>query len=153
MFDVGDFANPSLFDVEALVQEGDWGWSEALYEHKAFQYWAPKKLLAVPLSSYRYLDAPNEQGGYWEYTSRLELVTVDTETGLAPHGTIDHSDLYNVDSDQYWYYRDIRRSIFMGDYIYAISDRGVSVHHTSDLELVTLETLPGYSPDDWYWWW
>lgn len=23
-------------------------------EHKAFQYWAPKKLLAVPLSAYRY---------------------------------------------------------------------------------------------------
>lgn len=153
MFDVADFASPSLFDVEALVGDDGWGWSEAMYEHKAFQYWAPKKLLAVPLSSYRNLESPNEWGGYWEYTSRLELVTVDLEGGLSPYGSIDHSDLYNVDSDQYWYYRDIRRSIFMGDYIYAISDRGVSVHRTSDLGLVTLEPLPGYSPNDWYWWW
>ena len=28
-----------------------WGWSEALWEHKAFQYFAPKKLLAVPQSN------------------------------------------------------------------------------------------------------
>ena len=35
----------------------------------------------------------------------------------------------------------------------AVSDRGISVHRTSDLGLVTEQGLPGYDPDDWYWWW
>ncbi len=147
MFDVGDFENPSLYDTEELVTEGNWGWSEAMYEHKAFQYWAPKKLLAVPLSSYDY------DGYDYSYLSLLQLVTVDTDTGLAKYGTIDHSHLFNSDPEQYWYYRDVRRSIFMGDYIYAISDRGISVHEVDDLSSVVEEPLPGYSPDDWYWWW
>lgn len=149
MFDVANFAAPALFDTEALVMPGDWGWSEALYEHKAFQYFAPKKLLAVPLSSYRSTD-----GETWEYVSKLELVTVDLETGLSRYGTIDHSALYNATPDTYWYYVDIRRSIFMGDFIYAISDRGVTVHNLSDLSApVTQESLPGYDPADLYWWW
>ncbi len=148
MFDVADFANPAIFDQETLIQEGEWGWSEALYEHKAFQYWAPKKLLAVPLSGVR------ETAVGWEYQSGLRLVTVDLDTGLQPYGAIDHSDLYNSDPDAYWTYRDIRRSIFMGDYIYAISDRGVTVHDLNDLETpIARQPLPGYSPDDWYWWW
>jgi hypothetical protein len=41
----------------------------------------------------------------------------------------------------------------MGDYIYAISDRGISVHETEGLASVVEEPLPGYSPDDYYWWW
>ena len=43
--------------------EEGWGWSEAQYEHKAFQYWAPKGLLAVPMSSYS--DFWDEERGYY----------------------------------------------------------------------------------------
>lgn len=150
MFDVSDFANPSVFDQHQLITSGEWGWSEALYEHKAFQYWAPKELLAVPLSGYREVGV----SGYWEYLSTLELVTVDLVTGLDSYGSIDHSSLYNSDPENYWYYRDIRRSIFMGDYIYAISDAGVTVHDLNDLSTpVNQQPLPGYAPYDWYWWW
>jgi hypothetical protein len=37
-----------LLDVEAGLPMWEWSLSrsEASYEHKAFQYWAPKKLLA-----------------------------------------------------------------------------------------------------------
>ena len=149
MFDVSDFANPGVFSQHALIMDGEWGWSEAMYEHKAFQYWAPADLLAVPLASYR-----ETANGYWEYTSKLRLITVDPVAGLSDYGEIDHSDMYNTDPEHYWYYRDIRRSIFMGDYIYAISDRGVTVHDLADLQNPVVEQpLPGYTPDDWYWWW
>jgi hypothetical protein len=148
LFDVSDFANPSIVDQHTLAQSGEWGWSEALYEHKAFQYWAPKNLLAVPLSSYRSV------GDTWEYSSTLELITVDLDAGLSSYGTIDHSSLYNSDPESYWYYRDIRRSIFMGDFIYAISDRGITVHNLNDVPTVVADaSLPGYDPYDWYWWW
>lgn len=148
MFDVSDFARPQRSDVEELVGDEGWGWSEALHEHKAFQYWAPAGLLAVPMSSYE-----NDAEG-WRYLSRLELINVDPESGqLSRHGSIDHSHLFNSDADQYWYYRDVRRSIFMGDYIYAISDRGITVHTTETLQPQTQSPLPGYTPDNWYWWW
>lgn len=150
LFDVSDFTQPALQDKEELVPEGNWGWSEAQYEHKAFQYWAPKGLLAVPMSSYQQLSSTN---GYWDYRyiSRLELILVDPEVGLSRYGTIDHSHLFNSDSSRYWYYRDIRRSIFMGEFIYAISDRGLSVHQIADLAKVTEQSLPGYDPQETYW--
>ena len=83
--------------------------------------------------------------------AEIELINV-TPGGLSLKGAIDHSSYYSSGED-YWYYRDIRRTIFMGDYLYAISDRGITVHRTSDLQLVESAALPGYDPDDWYWWW
>lgn len=152
LFDTSDFANPTLQDTYRLQAEGDWSWSEAQWEHKAFQYWAPKELLAVPVSTYRELGDPDNDGYYeWEYLSRLELINVSLTDGLSRKGSIDHSHLFAP--DQYWYYRDVRRSIFMGDFIYAISDRGISVHRTADLQTVAEQPLPGYAPDDYWWWW
>jgi hypothetical protein len=40
----------------------------------------------------------------------------------------------------------------MGDYLYAISDRAITVHRLSDLGQVNLQLLPGYTENDWYWW-
>jgi len=152
LFDVGNFAHPSLTASLPLAMDDGWGWSEALWEHKAFTYWPPEKLLAVPQSSYRAVATPEGYPEY-QYLSRLELVTVDPETGLAHKGAIDHSGYYNSDPDQYWNYVDIRRSIFMGDYVYAISDRAVTVHRTADLTQITAQELPGWLPGQYWWWW
>jgi hypothetical protein len=153
MFDVGDFANPTLTDSLPLDLGSGWGWSEALWEHKAFTYWAPERLLAVPQSSYQPVGTSPEGWQEYRYLSRLELINVDPTTGLSRKGAIDHSAYYNADPDHYWSYVDIRRSIFMGDYVYAISDRAITVHRTSDLGQVTAQPLPGHQPDDLYWWW
>ena len=153
LFDVGDFANPTLDSSLEIAAENGWSWSEALWEHKAFQYWGPKKLLAIPQSTYAY---SNNTPYSYRYISKLELVEVDPAlgaNGLRPRGAIDHSPYYMADADRYWSYVDIRRSIFMGDYIYAISDKAISVHRTSDLAKVTDALLPGFAEEDWWWWW
>jgi len=145
-FDVSDFANPALTAALPIVGEQGWGWSEALNEHKAFQYFAPKRLLAVPQSNFEYT------GTGYRYLSKLEVIDVDPATGALAHkGAIDHSPYYT--NDQYWSFLQIRRSIFMGDYLYAISDRAITVHRTTDLGQVTAQALPGYTPGDDYWWW
>ncbi len=145
-FNVGDFAHPSLMQALPIEGEQGWGWSEAQWEHKAFQYFAPKKLLAVPQSNYDY------SGGYYRYLSKLEVINVDEATGaLSKRGAINHSSYYT--SGQYWSYLQIRRSIFMGDFIYAISDKAITVHRNTDLGQVTVQTLPGYTSTDYYWWW
>ncbi|MEO2237156.1 MAG: beta-propeller domain-containing protein, partial [Candidatus Poseidoniia archaeon] len=61
LFDVTDFADPKLASKLELSPVPDdekhgwnWAWSEATYEHKAFQYWNGQ--LAIPLSTSRYTD-------------------------------------------------------------------------------------------------
>ena len=149
LFDVSDFANPVLKSTYTLsAVEGDdwssWGSSEATYEHKAFQYWAPKKLLAVPLSTSRY-NCTDDYNCDYEYVSKLALVTVDAEQGLSLYGSIDHSAFYNSDPSSYWCYQDIRRSIFMGDYLYAMSDRGITASSLDSLSQTASFALPGSS--------
>jgi len=147
LFDVADFSAPRLIDSLSLSPGGDngtaaWGWSEAVYEHRAFQYWEPKKLLAVPVSSYRYTYT-NDYDYYYEYSSRLTVVDVDNETGFTIRGRIDHSPFYNSDASVYWCSQDIRRSIFMGDFLYAISDRGVTASRSDSLEETAAVNLQG----------
>ena len=126
-----------------------WSWSEATYEHKAFTYWAPENLLAVPLSTYRYVyDEVNHYYNY-EYVSMLKLINVDAENlTLSEHGEVDHSPFYNnEDSEMNWWYSystNIRRSIFMGDYVYAFSALGVTVHRTTDLVQMENIEIPGH---------
>jgi hypothetical protein len=152
MFDVSDFAHPQLDAALPVEAQNSWGWSEALYDHKAFQYWAPKGLLAIPQSTSAYVNTGGNS--YWRYLSQLVLVNVDPTTGaLSVRGRIDHSPFYEADQNTWWQFIDIRRSIFMGDYVYAISDKAVTAHRVSDLQMVASQTLPGYTQNDYYWWW
>jgi uncharacterized secreted protein with C-terminal beta-propeller domain len=152
LFDVGDFANPALDSSLQLspgnVNDGwSYSYSEATYEHKAFQYWGPQALLAIPLSTYRWTNDYNS----YEYRSTLTLVHAAAEEDLTVYGTVDHSDFYNSGEEGYWWdHRDVRRSIFMGDFIYAISDRGVTAHRIDDLTLSASVELEGTTYDNYY---
>ena len=152
LFDVTDFENPVLASKLELspVPEDEmygwnWAWSEATYEHKAFQYWNGQ--LAIPLSTSRY--TWDESGyGHYEYVSKLVLVDVSIETGLSIYdGTsIDHSMFYEMD-EWYWDRPDIRRTVFIDDYVYAISQQGVTVHKLDTMALTDYAGLPVSDPD------
>ncbi|MED5464016.1 MAG: beta-propeller domain-containing protein [Myxococcota bacterium] len=152
LFDVTDFSNPTLKSKLSLAPAVGEGWnyaySEATWEHKAFQYWQPKGLLAIPLSTYRY----DYQTRHYEYVSKLSIINVSLEDGLSHYGSVDHSDFFNRTRERYWSHRDVRRSIFMGDYIYAISDRGITAHHLDTMNLSVSVAMEGdnYQP---YWEW
>ena len=78
----------------------------------------------------------------------LKLVNIDIENkSLTAHGEVDHSSLYGNGVQEYWYSNtDIRRSIFMGDYIYSISSAGMTVHLTDNLSHVITVDLPEDDP-------
>ena len=158
LFDVSDPTNPTLADslpISPAYTDDEcqnirtcgwsWSWSEATYEHKAFTYWAPENMLAVPLSTYRYVYDENYYYGGYEYVSMLKLIHVDVENlSLSEHGEIDHSPFYNDDEANWWFHStSIRRSIFMGDYIYAFSALGVTIHNTADLTPMQDMLIPG----------
>ena len=146
LFNISDPSAPAVDDTLTLIPVTDpsdnawvWSYSEASYEHKAFQYWAPKDLLAIPLSTYRYNSWTDVNGGYhwsYQYVSKLILVNVSEETGnLSVHGTVDHSSLYDRgDNTNWWNEYNIRRSIFMGDYVYAVSSSGVTSTNLTTME-------------------
>ena len=169
LFDVSNTSNPTLSDSLMLtpgyVDENcddiiscgwSWSWSEATYEHKAFTFWAPESLLAVPLSTHRYVYDEIEIEGKvyshygYEYVSMLKMIDVDTENGsLSNHGQFEHSEFYNEDGLSSWWHgsTSIRRSIFMGDYVYAFSEAGATVHRTADLHPMVEMDLPGNEPN------
>ena len=171
LFDVSDPTNPTLADslqLSPAYENEDcdgwncgwsWSYSEATYEHKAFTYWAPEQLLAVPLSTYRYtydeveIDGRTYTYSGYEFVSTLELIDVDAENGtLSNHGMVNHSEFYNEDGLSGWWSgsTSIRRSIFMGDYIYAFSAAGASVHRTDDLTPMVELEIPGYDEPEVY---
>ena len=141
LFDVSNFSNPQAGAILSLTPVNDpdegwtWAWSEATYEHKAFQFWAPKGMLAVPVNTYRYdywYDANDEYHWNYEWISKLMIINV-TEDDLTLHGEINHSDFYD-DGHHWWSSTNIRRSIFMGDYIYAISHGGITATNLTTME-------------------
>lgn len=156
LFNVSNFSDPqetqtlSLSPVEDPTDGWAWAWSEATWEHKAFQYWAPKGMLAVPLNTYRYDYYYDENGHYhyeYDWVSKLMIVNI-TEEGMELHGEVDHSQFYDTEEYHWWSSYNIRRSIFMGDYIYAISHAGITVTHLDTLEEVDALQLVQVEPYD-----
>ncbi|MDP6200256.1 MAG: beta-propeller domain-containing protein, partial [Candidatus Poseidonia sp.] len=158
LFDISDATDPQQADVIRLSpvsMENEymwtWSWSEATYEHKAFQYWAPKSLLAVPLSTYRWVNTNDRYGyGHYEYITKLVLVEVnETDGELNTYGEVNHSSLFDTDGESRWWDdRNIRRSIFMGDFVYAISSAGITATNLSTMEESDSLTIPRSSPYD-----
>ncbi|WP_338873505.1 beta-propeller domain-containing protein [Myxococcus stipitatus] len=107
--------------------------SEALYEHKAFNFFPSKGLLAVP-----FMDWGQGSGDYWQgFTSELRVFRVDTAAGITPVGAVSMKDLYQrVNQNRWsWYWTPfVRRSVMADDYVYAISDAGVRVAKAPSLE-------------------
>jgi hypothetical protein len=58
-------------------------------------------------------------------------------------GTVDHTAFYNQDPNVWWDVRDIRRSYFMGDFIYAVSDKGVTCTRLDTFEETASVALRG----------
>ena len=150
LFDVSDFSNPilasSLRVTPAPEDEYDWySYSEATYEHKAFQYWEADGLLAIPMSTQRY----SYSSGY-EYISKLMLINAKPGENLTIYNEVNHSSFYN--SSYWWDNSDVRRSIFMGggDYIYAISEKGVTAHNVDTMERTGFVELPSDNKPDRY---
>lgn len=132
IFDVTDMANPRQTHVQLVGTA--YGWSEAQHEHKAFNYFAAKKLLAIPFADWNYGNNGND---YWSsFTSDLKVYEVDPVLGFTTKGSISLRDMYQVQNYYGWsYYWEpyVRRSVMADDFVYAISDSGIRVANIANL--------------------
>jgi hypothetical protein len=115
LFDVSDFAAPALQDREIVSADA---WSEAQYDHRAFTFFAEQDVLALPVSRWDNWDGSSRTG--------LELFSVTAEEGIESLGEVDHS-AFMPEGDGYSWCSQVRRSIFIEDYVFAVSDQGIQV--------------------------
>jgi hypothetical protein len=132
LFDVSDMSAPKEAFTQRVASSS--AWSDASYDHKAFNFFAEKGLLAIPIVEYSY--TPSD---YWSgFRSELRVFRVNASTGITPVGTLPMSDLYNASpyNGWTWYWSPaVRRSVMADDYVYAIGDAGVRVAHVNTLQV------------------
>lgn len=155
LFDVSDLANPLLVDSYTPELGDGYTWSEANWDHHAFSYYAPKQLLAVPLSSYNF----NED----DYFMGMLLLNVELDLGLSLAGTVDHKDLLQqvscsttfaaCDMNYFRWLSQPTRSVFMtqdtDSYYYSLSNIGLKAVSTDDFE-TTAGSLLLSPPENYY---
>lgn len=142
MYDVTDFKNPQV-KQDFLVGTA-YGWSDAAWEHKAFNYFPERGLLAIPFSDYQPAADPDH---YWtSFVSDLKVFKIDGActdhaSCIQARGSLGMKDIYQKFSDYgwTWYWSPwIRRSVMASDdqkndFVYAVSDSGIRVANLKDL--------------------
>jgi len=149
LFDVTDVENPELVDKLEIGEQGTD--SEALYEHKAFLFDKDKGVLVLPIREVKGRVYDNIYGYYrnrvWQGAYVLD-VSID---GIDVRGSITHS---SDDDDSYYYGSPsaVRRSLYMDDVLYTISDKKILMNDLNNIddkinEIKLPYDQPGY---DWY---
>lgn len=142
IFDVTDPANPSLTHKEVIGTRGSS--SEALTNHLAFTYFAPKNLLALPMTVCEPKD-PNDPS-IWnsEMTfSGLMVFDATVANGFTLKGQVAHPNTstgngYESAGCGNWWTNassEVRRSIVMDDYVFSVSDRRIKVNRLDALSV------------------
>ena len=137
LFDVSDLSNPTrthTFEIEG----SDWSGSEALWNHHAFTY--HRDVLTVPF--YAWYDGRSGDDRWFSGVISLRATT----EGFSEVGRVDHRPLVSDSeclwarwwdypseacNDGWWYAR-VRRSIYIEDNLFSLSDYGLRVTDLND---------------------
>lgn len=150
IFDVSDLSRPTLLHKKVIGTRGSS--SEALLNHLAFNYFAPQKVLALPITICEGGDV-GTFGSTMSFTGVLaldiDLVVGITERGRLPFASPDSN--YNPEYENYgqdgcfqWWSlaaSNVQRTIFLEDYVFGISDAELRAGHLDSLSDV-LVSLP-----------
>jgi hypothetical protein len=137
IFDVADPAHPALDHAEVIGSRG--AASEAATDHLAFNWFAPKDLLAVPI-----VVCEGGDGGAYgsEVTfSGLRVYRVTPETGFTLLGGVSHplpdpTDPYAPGACSGWWTQStslVKRSVFLDDFVYSLTSDELRVQDTRAL--------------------
>ncbi|MBI3036837.1 beta-propeller domain-containing protein [Candidatus Woesearchaeota archaeon] len=152
LFDVSDPENPREVSKYNIGDRGTD--SYALQDHKAFLFSRQKNLLVIPIQlaeidESRYSGGklpPNAYGDFvWQGAYVLSL---DTENGFKLKGRVTHLDTEEGEQKLLksgYYFRseyDVKRSLYMDDVLYTLSDRMIKMNKLEDLEEVNRVRLP-----------
>lgn len=143
VFDVREPTAPALVHSYAYTEGG---WSAASAEHKAFTFFPERDLLAFPYVNYTTGSS----------ASSLEVFRVTVDDGFEPLGSIEHTPLIAQGCPDFQAYAygcgyspEVRRGLFIEDFVFSISYGGILAHDLSELATpVASLALP--QPDMYY---
>jgi uncharacterized secreted protein with C-terminal beta-propeller domain len=145
VFDVTDLSRPGLLHKASFGSRSSS--SAAEYDHKAFNYFPSRGLLAIPFTDYSASRTAS-------FRSTLEVFRATVEGGILALGSVDHAELAKPSLYRGYpnYTPTVRRSVMMEDYVYSISYGGLKVSPMQNLTgaLVTIpfpDPLPWNAPD------
>jgi uncharacterized secreted protein with C-terminal beta-propeller domain len=130
IFDVSNPAAPALTHRHVIGSRGSS--SEALTNHLAFTYFAPKQALALPMT----ICEGGQPPSYGQMTfSGLLVFRANAADGFSELGRVTHPPGPNVTCGNWWTdaTSQVRRSVFMDDYVYSISGSTVKANKLSNL--------------------
>ena len=154
LFDVTNIDSPT--ETAKYIIEGDWTWSEALNDPKAFLFDAAKDLLVIPvaITHYGVIDGDprpvnetqketatiNATYAYWQGAYVFKLTPT---SGFELRGGITHQD--NSTSQQYYWYGDysknVNRALYIDETLYTVSHATVKLNNLTDLTEIAEITL------------
>lgn len=130
IFDVTTLSEPKLLHKAVIGTRGSG--SEALLNHLAFNYFAPKSMLAIPMT----ICEGGDDGTYGDTLSFSGLMAFDVSLaeGVSEHGRMPFvepstANASGVSCGHWWTDAtpNVKRSIFMDDYVIGISDTQLQV--------------------------
>ncbi len=154
LFDVTEPENPREVSKYEIGDRGTD--SEALHEHKAFMFDRQKNLLVIPVLLAETDKAKHAEDlpswAYGDYTWQGAYVfNLDTENGFQLKGKVTHlpEDDDSLLKSGYYYGGSpyaIKRSLYMDDALYTISDSKIKMNELSTLrEIKSLELKSGFT--------
>ncbi len=137
IFDVSNPTDPQLAHKHVIGSRGSS--SEALTNHLAFTYFAPRQALGMPMTICEGGEPPSH--GQMTFSGLL-VFRATAGTGFAELGRVAHSPDPSIDCSNWWTdaSSQVRRSVFMDDYVFSISGTTVKANALSALatDLVTI---------------
>ncbi len=132
LFDVTDVNNPRLLDKAEIGDSGTD--SPALQDHRAFLFDRGKDLLVIPVREVTRTPAGSDvkygyRPGVW---NGVYVYGLTPDTGFVLKGTVTHGD--NQDYGYWNSPQSVRRSLYIGDVLYTVSETLVKMNSLSDLK-------------------
>lgn len=137
LFDVANVNAPT--EIAKYIVEGDWTYSQALDDPKAFLFDKQKELLVIPISitNYGVVDSTSKDtyisGGFWQGA----YVFKATASGFTLRGGITHAE--NATSSSYYgldYGQQVNRALYIGNTLYTVSNAKVQLNNLDTLALI-----------------
>jgi len=149
LFNVTNVNTPT--ETSKYIVPGDYSYSEAQYEPKAFLFDKAKELLVIPVSITQYgkitpraEEGGDEerdeatsivpiQGGYWQGAYVLKVTATG---GFELQGGVTHQT--NTGATYYYgdYNQNVKRALYIGNTLYTVSNARVQLSNLDNLELV-----------------
>lgn len=136
IFDVSDVENPIEMDKVIIGDRGTE--SEALHNHKAFLFDREKELLVIPITLAQIKGEKTRDNQYGETVFQGAFVfDVNLKDGFSLRGKVTHYDDDDVFKKAGFYFRGnsaIRRSLYIGDVLYTLSNSRLQLNDLDDLD-------------------